>query len=346
MEGGPKKVAVFELGGVKVGAAMVLGESRQRGLYPEGAAPDVTFTPPAEALAEVVRRLDEAGTQANVLLSYADLDESRKLAGQFPQFDVVVSAGGPEDPDGKPEKVGDSLLVTVGHKGKYAGVLAVYPKDEKQRFRYELVDLNRDHFAHDRRMDEVMGEYQRTLIDNLSDVYADLPEGFPPGEGTYVGVNECRQCHRKAYSKWRTSSHARAYASLTTGRKGFEGTWVDRTHDPECLSCHVTGWNPQEVFPYTSGFLPQELAAERNEPHRFEQLQGQQCENCHGPGSKHVEVMRRFRQDPGSVSRTEYAAATALVKRTANESLCVQCHDYENSPDFDFKKYWAEIAHP
>ena len=27
-----------------------------------------------------------------------------------------------------------------------------------------------------------------------------------------------------------------------------------RHFDPECLSCHVTGWNPQEYFPYKSGY--------------------------------------------------------------------------------------------
>ena len=28
-----------------------------------------------------------------------------------------------------------------------------------------------------------------------------------------------------------------------------------RHFDPECLSCHVTGWNPQEYFPYATGYM-------------------------------------------------------------------------------------------
>jgi hypothetical protein len=24
---------------------------------------------------------------------------------------------------------------------------------------------------------------------------------------------------------------------------------------------------------------------------------------------------------------------------------CMQCHDIDNSPDFDFKTYWPQVAH-
>jgi hypothetical protein len=348
LEGGPLKLTTFDLGNVKVGAAMVLGESKQKGIFPEGAAADVTFTSPADALNEVLPRLKEAGTQLNVLLSYASLEESRELARQFPQFDVIVSAGGPEDPTGPPETIGDALLVTVGHKGKYAGVLAYYPGDEKKPLRFEIVDLDRDRFRHDPAMDEVMRDYQQTLVDNLSDVFGDLGEDFPPREGAYVGARKCGECHKKAFAKWSTTGHAKAYASLTKGRENLDTdqTWVDRTHDPECLSCHVTGWNPQEVVPYTSGFLPRELAADAGGPHRYDLLQGQQCENCHGPGSGHVEVMSQWKADQKSVSQSDFLAAAARMKLKADESLCIRCHDYENSPDFKFSEYWPKIAHP
>ena len=348
LPGGPKRLTVFEIGGVKVGVAMVVGESRQRGIFPEGAGSDVAFTPPAEALAGVVKDLEAAGTGLNVLLSYADLDESRRLAEQFPQFAAVVSTGGPEDPRREPETVGKTLLVTVGHKGKHAGVLGVYPKDAKQPLRYDLVDLSKDRFRHDTAMDEVMREYQQTLRDNLSAVFADLPEGYPPGEGTYVGAAKCGECHKQAFAKWKTTKHAGAYESLAEGRPGFEGSWVARAHDPECLSCHVTGWNPQEAYPYVAGFLPREIAAERNEPHRFDLLKGQQCENCHGPGSGHVATFERWNKNPRSVTPAEQAAAKAAVKvhlATAKRSLCIGCHDLDNDPHFDFDTYWPKVQH-
>lgn len=349
MEGGPKKVVTFELGGVKIGAAMVLGESRQRGLFPEGASNDVTFTPPDKALTEAINLLAEADTEINVLLSYANLEESRALAEKFRGFDLVVSAGGPEDPHGEPERVGEAWLLTVGHKGKYAGVLGLYPTDEKTPFRYELVDLNKDRFGHDKAMDVFLAEYQQALKDNLSDVYADLPEGFPPRDGEFVGAEKCAECHKVNYDKWVTTGHAKAYATLSEGRKDWPTEWIDRKHDPECLACHVTGWDPQEVHPYVSGFVPEEIAAEKNEPHRFELLKGQQCENCHGPGSRHVEVFERWKDDAKSVSQAEYALAKEWVhldRGTAKQNLCVRCHDYENSPTFDFDTYWPKVAHP
>ncbi len=40
--------------------------------------------------------------------------------------------------------------------------------------------------------------------------------------------------------------HSRATRDLTDPG---ERTWVKRNYDPECLSCHVTGWNPQNFFP-------------------------------------------------------------------------------------------------
>ncbi len=348
LPGGPKRLTVFELGGMKVGAAMVVGESRQQGIFPEGAGSDVAFVPPADVLGGVVKNLEAAGTRLNVLLSYADLDESRRLAERFPQFAVVVSAGGPEDPHGEPERVGKTLLVTVGHKGKHAGVLGVYPDDPKQPLRFDLVDLSKDRFRHDTAMDAIMKEYQQTLRDNLSDVFNDLPEGFPPGEGTYVGAAKCGECHKQAFAKWKETKHAGAYESLAEGRPTFEGTWVPRSHDPECLSCHVTGWNPQEAYPYVSGFLPQEIAAERNAPQRFAALKGQQCENCHGPGSGHVAVFEKWTANPRSVTPAEQAAAKAAVKvdlATAKQSQCIRCHDLDNDPHFDFDTYWPKVQH-
>ena len=345
LPGGPQKSIVFELGGVKIGAAMVLGESQQKGLFPEGASADVTFTPPQDALQAVVEHFTDEATKFNVLLSYANQDESRALAKEFPQFNVIVSAGGPEDPHGDPEKVGETLFLTVGHKGKYVGVLGVYPDDAEQPVRYELVELDAERFVHDPAMDEIMREYQNTLSDNLSTIFAELSEAPAPGGGTYVGAKKCGECHKQAFAKWSSTNHAQAYHSLAKGRENHTGSWVDRSRDPECLSCHVTGWNPQDVYPYLSGFLPKEIAAEHSEPDRFELLQGQQCENCHGAGSMHTEIFAKWNKDAKSVSQSELAQARASVKRARTEELCIRCHDYENSPDFKFEEYWKKVDH-
>jgi hypothetical protein len=50
------------------------------------------------------------------------------------------------------------------------------------------------------------------------------------------------------------------------------------------------------------------------------------CESCHGPARSHV-------LQPNV--KTIYNA----------RDRCVACHDHENSPQFNYEKYWAEIAH-
>ena len=64
-------------------------------------------------------------------------------------------------------------------------------------------------------------------------------------------------------------------------------------------------------------------------------LANNQCENCHGPGSLHIEQI-----EAGNIE-----AAKPLVKVALQESTCVKCHDGENSPDFNFEKYWEEVKH-
>src|SRR5690606_17385946 len=110
---------------------------------------------------------------------------------------------------------------------------------------------------------------------------------------------------------------SRAYKSLSIGRKGQEKDWIPRIHDPECLACHVTGWDPQEIFPYDSGFL-----SEQKSP----LLAAQQCENCHGPGSKHVALEELWKKDRKSFTDDEgliaERKAVKLTKELAETKIC------------------------
>ena len=125
-------------------------------------------------------------------------------------------------------------------------------------------------------------------------------------------------------------------------------------YDAECLSCHVTGWGPyvkgsdlKELLRYDSGFLTEELAAAEGRAELFARLQGQQCENCHGPGSRHVEVEQLWKKrDIDQATVLASRRDMHLTKEVARETLCLRCHDLENSPDFEFDKYWKEIEHP
>jgi hypothetical protein len=247
--------------------------------------------------------------------------------------------------------VGNTLILQVGWKGKHVGVLGYYPDDPEQKFRFELVELDNQRFTNAKSIEPFLIGYQNQLKENELDLYSNenMASGIHPKAGDFVGAATCGNCHKKAYEKWKTSKHALAYDSLKTGRKGQYSQPISRIHDPECLSCHVTGWDPQGVFPYKSGFLPEAVAIDKGRPEAYVNLQGQQCENCHGPGRNHVDLEKAFLDDPAKVEREELTAGRSqmvLSKTQAKEHLCKQCHDYENSPKFNFDKYWEEIKHP
>jgi hypothetical protein len=339
--GTPVRSKLLTVNGVNIGVVAVLGESLKDLLLINDDAV-IRVDPPQQVLPQVIAELEAQQPDLIVLLSHAPLEESRKFAESNPQIDLVLSAGGPEDPDDKPLEAGNAMLVQVGKKGKYVGVVAFYP-DQTPQLRYELVNLDNRRFKEAPAMREYMRQYQTALHDEL------LAEREPPIDHptgwTFVGVEKCGECHKKAYAKWqdpgdRDYFHAHAYESLKHGRKGQEKDWITRIHDPECLACHVTGWDPEGFLRYDSGF-----ESEEKSPH----LIAQQCENCHGPGSEHVRLEELFKSDRKQVQKSEYEAARKAMKRsieTAETQVCAQCHDLDNSPHFKFKEYWEKIKHP
>ena len=260
------------------------------------------------------------------------MNETKALAQKFPVFDLIVSAGGADDPlYNNPLQVGKSTVVFVGRKGKYVGVIGYYPLVPEKRFRFELVELDQQRFQDTPKMHEHMRTYQDLLreLDIAANEARDLAIRHSSG-ASFVGAKICGECHTTAYEKWEETPHFHGYKSLIRGRKGQEKNWISRIYDPECLSCHVVGWHPQDVIPYKSGFIDKKATPG---------LLGVQCENCHGPGSRHIEL----------VEQDDLKAARKLVKISkaqAKDKLCYTCHDLDNSPGFEFDKYWPKIEHP
>jgi 2',3'-cyclic-nucleotide 2'-phosphodiesterase (5'-nucleotidase family) len=82
-----------------------------------------------------------------------------------------------------------------------------------------------------------------------------------------------------------------------------------QTFNPDCLVCHVVG------YVYKGGY---------DDRPPFNRLGNVQCEACHGYGTMHMR--------------------DGKWKAQARSS-CVECHDKENSPEFDFATYWERIKH-
>ena len=163
-----------------------------------------------------------------------------------------------------------------------------------------------------------------------------LPRPHPTSR-RFVGSETCGECHTKAMAIWSKTPHAHATDSLV--RPPNTRADIPRQFDPECLSCHVTGWDPQKYTPLDSGYLS--LTA-------TPKLQHNGCENCHGPGSAHV-AAENGEGNPTAEQTSKLRAAMRLpIAGGVAEAKCRECHDEDNSPDFShkgFAEYWKEVEH-
>jgi hypothetical protein len=362
-----KRFRIIEAGGMKIGVTSVVGKEHIAAFQN---ASDLKVIDPAQALAQTVPQLKSAGAEQLVLLVNGDANEARELAARFPDFNWVVAAHGADEPPASAVKIeGTSAhLIEVGHKGMYVVTVGLYKqaaggtgqgaarsgqdaKGKQQRgenqlrvtsnaspaFRYQRVPL--DHrFKDDAEIDQMHVDYQKKLETLGWEGLGLKPTSHPTGR-KFAGSKVCADCHISATDVHEKTPHHHATETLTKLTPA-------RQFDPECISCHATGWEPQKYYPFDSGYLSME---------KTPALSGNGCENCHGPAARHVAV------ETGEVSanaeETERIRAALRLKIVENEGnkpsqtygkvvqMCMTCHDLDNSPDFDFQKYWPEVKH-
>ena len=245
---------VIHQGGKKIGVTSVLGKQYLPDLQN---ARDIHWTDPVTAINSVLPEMQNENCDFLVLLVHAEPKEATALAKQFPQFQFVATSGADEPPsrliavEGAAEGVEPTQLVEAGHKGMYVMVIGLYD-DPQQPVRLQRVPL--DHrFEDSEQMSELLTEYQNELKTmGLSGLGL---AGNKHPIGSFVGSEACADCHTQATEVFEETPHSHATQTLVD---------LDppRHFDPECLSCHVTGWNPQEFFPYASGFMNLEKTPE------------------------------------------------------------------------------------
>lgn len=341
------KFVVIERNGKKIGVTMILGEEHTKDLAGKD---NLTVVSPEAGLQGVLPELESAKCDMKVLFAFSSPENCRKLAEQFPVFDVLVTAGGAGDPTLQPEiiQVGDhaTSMIQVGVKGMYVGLIGFYEKDGRSEIKYERVQL--DHrYGDSESIKTIFKAYQDELkvlweTNSLEDIE---PREHPSGY-TFVGSDSCQDCHSEEYDIWldgidgEGGPHAEATASLEQNPND-DRVWVQRQFDPECISCHATGWNPQNFYPYKSGMI---------DVNKQKHLHANGCENCHGPGSAHVAMEEKAAR--GAVDkdlRQRLANEMVLTLAEARSEACKECHDLDNSPDFlqegGFDEYWPKIEH-
>jgi hypothetical protein len=308
-------------GPIKVGVTAVIDPAALKAL-PDSAKDTLlpTVKAPEEVLGPVLADL-EKDTPVRVLMVQGPPEMARALGEKFPGFHVVVATSPFADPPDRPEMLNGekTMLVSVGQKGKYVGVVGLFP-DDRTKFRYQRVTLGSNYNGPAEPMRKLIeDEFQEALR------AAGVVENFPrhdyvggPAGATYVGAEACQSCHPNTFAKWATTKHAHAFEDIVTDPKGKRS---DHQFDAECVTCHTTG------FEYTSGWKSAAATP---------QLKGNQCENCHGPASKHM----------AEPDNPDFRKAMARTAASADKGgLCLRCHDEDNSPHFNFSTYWGQIAH-
>ena len=286
----------------------------------------IELVPPEQTLREQLAsgKLREK-SDLLVVLAYMPDDKLRELAEQFPEIDLFI--GGPDHP--VPESVSQSDLppgfgADTSLEGQpipptRLGPTILLSATNKGKFlavlelsgshirHASIVELN-DKYTDDATQLKVLGAYyDRLQKADMTPESSQLIRSMSgvASEAKIDGSKSCQTCHEEEYEVWHNSSHASAWQSLKKGR-----AWVD----PACQSCHTTGYG------LTGGFRSVGTTINRTNVG---------CESCHGPSAAHV-------ADPETVK-------TATAGRAQN--ACVICHDHENSPHFDYEKYWKKIDH-
>lgn len=317
---------VTEVGGRKIGITAVLGDENARKVL----SSNVKIENAIASLKKVLPKLREKKCDYLVLITHASLEESRKIAQAYPDFNLVITSGGYGEPTFRPEQIAGTKaqMIQVGTKGMYVGLFGLFD-DPKQPFRYQRIALS-SQFEDSNRMAELFGKYQDELKITGFEGLGLRPMSHPSTRD-FVGSQTCADCHSTAFKIWEETPHAHATESVIEPPQRS----LARNFDPECLSCHVTGWNPQGFFPYRTGFDSMETT-----PH----MAASGCENCHGPGAKHVEAENGDDKELMKKLREEMRLPLDRA-----ETKCLECHDIDNSPDFHkegaFQAYWERIKH-
>jgi Cytochrome c554 and c-prime len=268
----------------------------------------LTVSDPEQAILKIIAQFPKTS-----VVVMADMDEVALMAfaRAVPGISLLVG-GAVAGPSPQPLSVGPTRLVHVANEGKTIG----YWLWGSDVCHYDLVD---DKVPDHPLVRSAIGQYQE-LLGSMDLVIDERLAGMTTLQrddaARYVGNNSCLVCHATAHARHTLSKHAHAYESLV--KKGYQ-------HDPDCLRCHVVGPGLPDGFKRRGEPLAQRDAIQRD----FAQVG---CESCHGRGSNHVAERTNGQISSGSL-------------QPVTPATCQRCHDLENSPRFNYDKYWEIIRH-
>jgi hypothetical protein len=317
--------------------------------------PAISFEAAEKVLPGVLKEIAAEKPDLRVLLFQGSEAHARDCAQKFPQFRVVLCLSAEEEPPAKPDQVGNTLVLSVGHKGRSLGAVGVFntgQADHPLDLHYERVDLGEEYEtpAGKDAVNPTLGlleDYTKAVkAGNYLARYVQYKTKHPIqveaayAEAKYVGSEKCKKCHEKAFKIWQESPHSHAYDTLTKATRPSL-----RQYDGECVLCHVTG------FQYETGYRDETSSAK---------LKDNGCENCHGPGSLHVKdnhdmkllaLMNPYKateaetKEPKNDDEKRNQEARRKQRLLRIDKSCQACHDTDNDVNWDFEKKWPKIIH-
>ena len=261
--------------------------------------PDLAVEEYEEELGRLVAELREK-CDLLIVLAHAGEEETLAIAERFPRIDIIVASHVGDDPMPIPLAEDGVPVLFAGKRGMSVGVAKFSMQDGRAEFvSYEPKTLDST-FPDSPRILTLIEDYQQMIrVEKLLEAAPRIKHEI----AQFKGDDACKRCHSLSSSIYHKSKHAHAFDPLV--EKGHE-------YDPECVGCHTIG------FGYRSGFVSNETTPE---------LKHVGCENCHGPGGKHIE------------------APTVEQYAKVEQEVCVSCHTPDNSPTFVYSERIDKISH-
>jgi len=256
---------IKNVNGIKVGIIGVMSDKSDVG----PARDSLYLVEPSNVTKMAISEMRKKGVTVVVLLSQLGKIESEDLVTAVDGVDaLIVGRNVPLIQTGRMIKT--TIACYGGEQGQYVGrtILTLGPKNKATAGENEMFILGPEVTEKKELAALVRGfedglnamlarkEKEQTASAALSDSTKNVPDHF-------LGMDMCIRCHVAEGEQWKTTHHARAWATLTERHK--EST-------PECVSCHVVGFKqPGGYGMNTTGAV----------------MTGVQCENCHGMGTRH-----------------------------------------------------------
>lgn len=305
-----------EVRGIKVRIASLLTTTPAALRAPEAA---VKHLPPADAWRAALAGADDA-TRRIVMLHGND-SEIRALIPQLqPPPDLAIGIDpGSIEPTSAASPVGNVPLVFAGTRGRVLLDVWLHRDAQGGHAACELVPLPASKTAPGGGGDPSTKE---AILQHRFTVQADrtlekMVRQRPTASGAaYVGSDQCKSCHESAYTAFTKMKHFGAWDTLVKAEKDPKRYGWPVTAYPDCVSCHVVGFGEK------TGFDSYETTP---------QLANVGCERCHGPGSEHIQAPAKNK--------------LGMLGGVRPSELCVQCHDFEQSPNFVYPEKWPLIQH-